>query len=101
MTHRIVPGGLCKLAVPDGGELPAESLISTLRSGALCCKLNVSPDCLIVATPVKVVPLQHQRYSPVIVLNNTVLAQPAESSCNLASKLENKTVTWKLQSCGA
>src|ERR1044072_1107202 len=97
MTHRTVPGGLCIEAVPDGGELPAESLISTLRSAVLCCKLNVSPDCLIVAMPVKVVPLQHQRYSPVIVLNKTVLAHPAESSCNLASKLETETVTVNVQ----
>ena len=61
MTHRTVPGGLCKLAVPDGGELPAESLISTLRSAVLCSSVNVSPNFLTVATPVKMVPLQHQR----------------------------------------
>jgi len=93
MTHIIEPGGLCKLAVPDGGELPAESLISTLRSDALCSSVNVSPAFFTVATPVKMVPLQHQRYSPVIVLNKTVLAQPAESSCNLALN----TLTVKLQ----
>ena len=61
IVQRFVPGGLCIEPVPDGGKLPAEMLINTLRSGALCVSVNVLPTFLIVPTPVKIVPLQHQR----------------------------------------
>ena len=61
MTHLTVPGGLCSEALPDGGKLPAERLINTLRSDALCWMLTVLPDFLTVPLPVKIVPRQHQR----------------------------------------
>lgn len=36
ITHLIVPGGLCKVAVPAGGKLPPDRLINTRRSSVLC-----------------------------------------------------------------
>ena len=56
ITHLIVPAGLCSEAVPDGGKLPAESFISTLRSAALWLNVMVSPALFTLATPVKIVP---------------------------------------------
>src|ERR1044072_2599434 len=44
IVQRFVPGGLCIEPEPDGGELPAEMLINTLRSGALCVSVKVLPN---------------------------------------------------------
>ena len=61
ITHLIVPGGLCKIAVPDGGELPADRLINTRRSPVLCSILKVFPVFVAVPRPVNVVVPQHHR----------------------------------------
>ena len=60
-VQRFVPGGLCIEPCAVGGELPAEILNTILRSGALCVSVKVLPTFLIEPTPVKMVPLQHQR----------------------------------------
>ena len=59
IVQRVLPGGNCSDAVPAP---PMFIVASTRRSGGLCVKVKVLPICLTMPVPVKVVPLQQNRY---------------------------------------
>jgi len=63
MVHMVVPDGTCKLALPECTDL--STLAVTRRSVPLTVKVKTHPCFCTLPTPVKVVPLQQNRYWPV------------------------------------
>ncbi len=89
IVHLFVPGGDCIDAEPV--LLPPSNLINTRRSAALCWIVTVQPLTVTVTVPVKIVPLQQNRYCPELALKSTEIAG-LQSSC----RQPLKTVTLKL-----
>src|SRR5947209_5041896 len=83
IVQRVVPGGDWNTAEP------LKTLRSTVackrRSAGLCCKVMTEPLVITVPLPVKTVPLQQRRYSPVCELNRSTVDGLA-SSCKQVSK---------------
>jgi hypothetical protein len=84
IVHIVVPDGTCRLALPECTAL--STLAVTLRSVPPTVKVKTHPCFCTLPTPVKVVPLQQNRYWPDTEFHSSIVPG-LESSCSATSNV--------------